>query len=387
MSREPDELRARAYERLAVPNANPPLLPSQTGYLELVASPDPRIVPVVFALEHARVRVGRFSTVGTYATSSDLYVAVCDEATQISPMNTMFEYLGGAFHAFDTRSVNGTFVNGNQIKRRVPLAPGDVIDIGGAPDAGGARVVFLGTQPPAGRSIRRAPPLTLHHWQSPRSKLAFDIDAITGTGRATLAIEADDWRTEALDVTARTARARSPHLPAVSADLVYTTGEPLTNLPRTWLVDPARARGIVADLCDAAAACHQVQVIAGPFEHALVWLRGNGRAVQFGAGLSRVVLQLETAMRGAMMTARHFRRCPEDLATPASDAFFAAYFLVELITGREPYPTDDAMGYLTAVARGDFEVPAGLPAQVARALSPDPAARPTVGQLAAALRG
>jgi serine/threonine-protein kinase len=384
-----EDLRARAYETLAVPNANPPLLPSEVGYLELRSSPDPRVAPTVFALEHARVRVGRFSTVGTYATSSDLYVAVGDEATAISPMNTMFEFIGGAFHAFDTRSVNGTFVNGTQIKRRVPLAPGDVIDIGGAPDDGGARVVFLGTQAPAGRAVRRAPPLTKHHWQSPRNKLAIDIDSTTGIGRAMLTIEADDWRSEALGAAERAGRALSPHLPAMSAELVYTVGEPLQDLPRTWLVDARRARGIVADLCDAAAACHRVQVIVGPFEHGLVWVRPDGRAVLFGAGLARVALLLESVMRGGMMTPRHFRTSPEELAggvaTPATDVFFAAYFLVELITGREPDPSGEA--YATAIARAGADLPAGLLSLVTRALAPDPATRPSLAQLAAALRG
>ena len=384
------DLRAQAYERLAVPNANAPLLPDQVGYLELRSSPDPRVAPTVFALEHARVRVGRFSTVGTYATSSDFYVAVGDEATAISPMNTMFEFLDNTFHAFDTRSVHGTFVNGTQIKRRVPLAPGDVIDLGGAPDDGGARMVFLGTVVPEGRQVRRAPALTQHHWQSPRNKLSIDIDSTAGIGRAILTIEADDWRGEALGAAERTGRARSPHLPTVAADLVYTVGEPLQDLPRRWLVEPRRARGIVADLCDAAAACHRVQVISGPFEHGLVWVRPNGRAVLFGAGLARVALLLEAAMRGGMMTPRHFRVSPEELAgdaaTPATDAFFAAYFLIELITGREPYPTGDAMAYATAIARGGAEVPAGLPTLVARALAPDPAGRPSVAQLAAALR-
>jgi hypothetical protein len=44
------------------------------------------------------------------------------------------------------------------------------------------------------------------------------------------------------------------------------------------------------------------------------------------------------------------------------------------------------MAYATAIARGGAEVPPGLPAEVARALAPAPAGRPSLTQLAAALR-
>ncbi len=391
----PDE----AYRALAVANSNAPLLPEHTGYIELVASPDPRVAPMVFALEHTKVRVGRFSPAGTYATTSDLLVAVVGDA--ISPMNTMFEHLDGAFHAFDTRSVNGTFVNGEQIKKRRRLAPGDTVDIGGAPEDGGARVVFLGTEPPAGRAVVRAPGQTRHHWQSPRNKLAIDVDSAAGTARATSQLGESDWRAELLEIARAVARLTSPHLPVstlgeTAPDLVdYQVGEPLTELPANWLVEPRRASAIVADLCDAAATCHRATpkpVIVGPFEHGLVWLRPKGRAVLFGAGLARLVHRYDAATRGKMLTMRHFQSSPEEMTgtapvAPATDAFFAALFWVELVMGREPYPPPLSNEYFAAVSQGNVALPPGTPPVIARAFAPDPARRPALAAFASALRG
>ncbi|HEX7702355.1 MAG TPA: hypothetical protein VF403_16565, partial [Kofleriaceae bacterium] len=59
----------------------------------------------------------------------------------------------------------------------------------------------------------------------------------------------------------------------------------------------------------------------------------------------------------------------------------------ELITNREPFPIDEFTTYLEAVRNGHPDVPEDLPAEVTRAFEPDPTARPTLGELAAALRG
>jgi len=107
-----------------------------------------------------------------------------------------------------------------------------------------------------------------------------------------------------------------------------------------------------------------------------------------GAGLS-VVLAYEAGLRGAAMTMRHFRTSPEQLAgheaTPHTDVFYLAYFVCELVTGREPYPTAGALDYMRAVTDGRADVPADLPREVAAALAPDPAARPSLRALRDAL--
>ncbi|MEO8841922.1 MAG: serine/threonine-protein kinase [Kofleriaceae bacterium] len=395
-----DDAREAAYQALAVANSNPPLRPSCVAYIELVASPDPRVEPFVFALEHTRVRVGRFSTEGTYATSSDLFVAVSEDATAIAPMNAMFEFIDGSFHVFDTRSPNGTAVNGEAIKKRRVLAAGDVIEIGGIADGagvrtGGARIVFLGATPPPDRPVLRAPVQTVRTWRSPRGSVEIEVDATAGTARATIDMPTE-WSEPMFATVERVAAITSPYLPATTVGDVtrYEVGEPLKEIEVGWCIEPAVARAIVADVCDAAAACHEVGgelILIGPFDRRLVWRRADGRALVFGAGLSRAAYQLDQAKRGAMMTMRHFRMSPEEVmgrpTGPASDVYFAAYLLVELITNHEPYPIEEFTTYLEAVRNGHPDVPDDLPAEVTRAFEPDPSARPTLGELAAALRG
>jgi hypothetical protein len=386
-----DDARTRAYQTLAVPNPNLPLRESEVGYIELVSSPDPRIEPMIFALEHHRVRVGRFSTAGTYATSSDVYVAISDEATAIAPMNTMFEYIYGEFHAFDTRSAHGTYVNGEQILKRRVLRPGDVIDVGGIPDDAGvlrghARIVFLGHTPPPGRPIRRAPSRTQFTWHSPRSSATVEIDAATGSARASFDIYDDHAHDDTLAGALRIAA--PPQLPTPTLDgdeIVYHVGEPLTWLPANWLVEPRRACTLVADLCDALAS--QPGVL-GPFERGLVWQRPGGGAVLFAAGLSRSAYLWDHNLRGATLQALHLRASPEELlgrgTGPATNVFYAAYLLVELVAGREPFRGRD-LDYLKAVRDGHVDLPDNLP-PIHAAFSPDPAARPLMVELAALLR-
>ncbi|MBS1120284.1 MAG: putative serine/threonine protein kinase [Deltaproteobacteria bacterium] len=399
-----DEARERAYERLMVANSSPTLPASDVGYIELVSSPDPRIAPTIFALENTKVRVGRFSTAGTYATSSDVFVAVSDDAAAISPMNTMFEHIDGAFHAFDTRSANGTYVNGEQIRKRRRLSPGDVIDLGGVPDDAGilhgnARVVFLGLTAPAGRDVRRAPMQTQHTWQSPRGGVAFEIDSWTGGAHAIVNIEDREWRSEALDTARAVRQLGSPQLPPSALGVTgpnvvgYLGNGPLTRLPVNRTLPEAQACAIVADLCEAVATCHAAQprpIVVGPFVRGLVWLRSNGGAVLYGAGLSRVAFQYDAGLTGRMMTPLHFRRSPEEIMGQpigaATDVFFLAYFWCELVTGREPYPTGESFRYLEAVRGGQPTLPAGAPPVIEAALIPRPERRPSLAHLGAALR-
>jgi hypothetical protein len=396
-----DDARKRAYETLGTPNPNPPLRAEDFGYVELVASPDPALaVPVIFELAHTKVRLGRYSSAGTYATTSDLFVAVCDEATAIAPMNTMFENLGGDFHVFDTRSKNGTFVNGDQITKRRKLAPRDVIDVGGSPEEGGARLVYLGPQLPPGRHVRRGPEATEHKWQSRRGGLVITVDSAAGTAVASLKIDDPHVRDAALMTAQRFAGlAHSPHLPTATQDardpdlLRYRVGEPLTELPAGWVYDAPTAYAIAADMCDAAAACHDAgpsHSVIGPFERGLVWRKPDGRAVLFGAGLARAMHEREQNVRGHMMTPRHFRLSPEECngwpTGPATDVFYAAYFAVELVLGYEPYPTGELVTYMDHIVKGMVELPDLPPSVLVRAFSPEPSSRPTLAQLASALR-
>jgi hypothetical protein len=391
--------REQAYANLAVPNTSPMLEPVQVGYIELVSSPDRRVEPMIFALEHTKVRLGRFSTAGTYATSPDVYVAVSEQAIAITPMNTMFEFLDDSFHAFDTRSANGTFVNGKQIRKRQRLAPGDVIDIGGAPEVGGARVVFLGQTAPAGRLVQRAPARTRFTWSSPRRGVTLEIDAAGATATATANLEDPEWREAALDAAREVYKLRSPRLPPSAIGgpapnvIEYRFEGPVVEIHETRPLSVAHASAIVASLCEAVAACHAAKprpILVGPFERRLVWPRARGGAVLLGAGISRIGFLHDAAVRGAMMTPRHFRRSPEELGRdttgPATDVFFLAYFWCELVFGREPYPVGDEMRYLQAVMNGRPELPDVAPVAITAAFSPDRAKRPALDALAATLR-
>jgi hypothetical protein len=374
------------------------LEPVEVGYIELVSSPDKRVEPMIFALEHAKVRLGRFSTEGTYATSPDVYVAISEQATAISPMNTMFEFVAGAFHAFDTRSANGTFVNGEQIRKRRRLAPGDVIDIGGVPDEGGARVVFLGQIAPAGRLVRRAPGRTKFTWSSPRGAVTLEIDAAGGTATATVNLDSD-WLEAALEASREVRNLGSPRLPpsAIGGSapnvVEYRFEGPVIEIHETRPLAVAHASTLVASLCEAVAACHAARpnpIVVGPFERRLVWPRARGATVLLGAGISRIGFLHDAAVRGAMMTPRHFRRCPEELNRepigPAADVYFLAYFWFELVFGREPYPVGDEMQYLQAVMRGCPELPDIAPAAIVAAFSPDRTKRPSLDELVTTLR-
>jgi hypothetical protein len=259
---------------------------------------------------------------------------------------------------------------------------------------GGARLVFRGATAPPG-PVLRAPVQTRRTWRSPRGSVEIEVDAVAGSARATIDMPTD-WSEPTLATVERVAALTSPYLPVTTVGDVthYEVGEPLKEIEVGWRIDAPVARAIVADVCDAAAACHDMTgepILIGPFDRRLVWLRANGRAVVFGAGLSHAAYAIDQAKRGAMMTSRHFRMSPEEVTGrpigPASDVYFAAYLLVELITNAEPYPIDELTTYLEAVSSGHPDVPEDLPPEVARAFDPDPSARPTLAELAAALRG
>ncbi len=50
LSEDAAAARAAASATLAVVNTHPPLRAEDVGYIELVASPDPRVAPMIFAL-------------------------------------------------------------------------------------------------------------------------------------------------------------------------------------------------------------------------------------------------------------------------------------------------------------------------------------------------
>lgn len=379
--------RQLAYELPAVPNVSEPL--DRAGYLELVHTPDPSLrMPVMIELAHQKVRLGRFTLAGTYAQSPDVYVAVSEDGGDaISPMNTMFEFIDGKFHVFDTRSTNGTFVNGEQIKKRRALTVGDVIDIGGTPEDGGARVIFHGMVAPTQEiPIVRSPQLTRHIFETPRGGLTLEVDSERGIAVAKLGFDGE-WKDAALDAVRRVCNVDSPYLARceIQGDrIIYYVGEPLEPVNR--VLDEPIARAIAADVAEAALACHPT--IVGPFDRRQVFVRRNGDAVLFGAGLARIAYLYDEGLRGAMMTTRHFIRCPEEIMGhepgTQADAFYAALFYATLAHGVEPYPQGEEVEYLEAVMNGElvYTPPSGI----LEAFAPDPAERPTMEELVEVLR-
>jgi hypothetical protein len=130
----------------------------------------------------------------------------------------------------------------------------------------------------------------------------------------------------------------------------------------------------------------------GPVGLGQVWIDQQVRFL-FG-GATRIANNYDRSLRGRSYPAIPMLASPEEIsnegASPASDVFYAAVFLYELLTGCEPYNKQMAQPYFDAIRSGHFRdvqvyVPA-LDAKVAgaihSALSPQVQQRPSVADFA-----
>jgi pSer/pThr/pTyr-binding forkhead associated (FHA) protein len=118
------------------------LLPrDQTGYLEVVASEDDELVGTTVPIRNATFWIGCAYVCQLVIRSRG--------PTAISRVNTVITYDAGTFWVTDRDSTNGTRVAGQLLATARPLAPGDLIDVGGILGEDGVlrrhtRLAFLG---------------------------------------------------------------------------------------------------------------------------------------------------------------------------------------------------------------------------------------------------
>lgn len=161
-------------------------------------------------------------------------------------------------------------------------------------------------------------------------------------------------------------------------------------LEREGPLPPAEALRHAADVADALAAAHEIDVLHRDVKPANVLVDRRGRARLADFGIARVAGAQTTATGAVTGTISYI--APEVLAggraTAASDVWALGLTLAALLTGRNPLvlDTDDTpFAIIARIVGGPTEtVPAGLPEPVAEVISMctsrDPAARPTAAE-------
>jgi hypothetical protein len=142
-----DDAIERAYREGGARNDRP-VIPAQfIAYVEILTTPDPRLVGKVFALDREHLLVGRFDF-------SHIYLVVRGDA-HMSRGNTIFSFVAGRFEVANGHSTHGTSLNGRRLAdgESCPLTVGDIIDVGGQPRPDGelfghARLLFRGRAAP-----------------------------------------------------------------------------------------------------------------------------------------------------------------------------------------------------------------------------------------------
>jgi hypothetical protein len=241
-------------------------------------------------------------------------------------------------------------------------------------------------------------------WSSPRGSAR-----VTREGGLTLRFESDrDWLDLARLRLRRVASLDEAVLLPLSHETVEDDGaslpalvarhEDASSIPRSaW--SPGRAAALVVALAPVVRAVQAQRdpFPLGPFEPALM-VAHEGRDRVLFPGLVPLAQSHDQGMRGIRggSIVRHHRASPDllrgELALP-HEVFCLAVLAIELVCGREPFDTRDTMTYLRALTEGraaplETLVPAYQPATRERldaALAPDPAARPSLDELVAAL--
>ncbi|MBN8614316.1 MAG: hypothetical protein J0L92_27195 [Deltaproteobacteria bacterium] len=162
-----------------------------------------------------------------------------------------------------------------------------------------------------------------------------------------------------------------------------------------------RAASFVVQLADLVRAHHASggEGVLGPFDPALVVETDAGDRL-VAPGMERLIQQHDSSIRGMKGGGRivHTRithdqlRARDRLGVP-DEVTSLAVLAIELVSGKEPYPTDSELTYMSAVTKGqhaplDTLVPRltrPLRHTLERALSIDASARPTLEALRSAL--
>jgi len=212
------------------------------------------------------------------------------------------------------------------------------------------------------------------------------------------------WLDLARDVVARIAAMRHPALGVVlrnaiendALDVVYARQRGATFVSDSRsLAEGLRAVADVADGLAAVVALPGPPIDCGPFPP-WFFVRGEGGGELLVPGLWPLAYASDRGMRGHALTLRHFIESAESLRgvgpQPTTPSYHIAYALFTLFAGREPFPqgTPYSEAVLDGASVSLAELRPNLPRSLAdlidAALRPDPAARPTLVQLARSLR-
>jgi eukaryotic-like serine/threonine-protein kinase len=177
-------------------------------------------------------------------------------------------------------------------------------------------------------------------------------------------------------------------------------GETLAQrLQRVGHLPPEEATRVAADVGDALESAHRAGLVHRDVKPANIMLthRGDVKVMDFGIAAAAWATPL-TASGATLGTAVYIS--PEQAsgkrATPVSDVYSLGVVLYEMLAGRPPFRADNAVALATAHVRDQppplREVAPWVPSQLAlaceKALTKEPAARPTsAAAFAAMLRG
>ena len=245
-------------------------------------------------------------------------------------------------------------------------------------------------------------------WSSPRGTASVELDA-KGTS---LRFESDgEWLELVRTQLRRVAMLDGDIALPLQHDAIEESGEPNLSV-LVGRFEPARRRAdrvmsvpraasFVVQLADLVRAHHAAggEGVLGPFDPALVVETDAGDRL-VAPGMERLIQQHDSSIRGMKGGGRivHTRithdqlRARDRLGVP-DEVTSLAVLAIELVSGKEPYPTDNEFTYMSAVTKGehtalDTLVPRltrPLRDTLERALSIDASARPTLDALRRAL--
>jgi eukaryotic-like serine/threonine-protein kinase len=172
-------------------------------------------------------------------------------------------------------------------------------------------------------------------------------------------------------------------------------GGSLHRLLRRADPDPAQLLGVLADAANALAHAHAQGVVHRDVKPANILLTRAGRAKVADFGLARAMDQSSLTTEGRLLgTATYMspEQAKGDRATAASDVYAMGIMIYEAVTGKQPFESDNQLGYLYQHAevepprptvRPPF--PASLGMLALACLAKDPRTRPTMAEVAARL--